>query len=116
VFYGEKENFFTYYEDDGVSYEYEKNDFFLQKWTFKGKEKKIIFEKNEGNRKSKFYTYQVFLHHFPDTLKEVIINKQSIVLQEKNFAWLPELHYENVSKNTKNFTIKNKGEKIEISF
>lgn len=64
VYQGFKSNSFTYYEDDGSSYNYEKGDFYKRVIRFDPAGKKIIFARQEGSFQSKFTDVRLILHGF----------------------------------------------------
>ena len=55
---------YTYYEDDGESYSYEKGDYMRRSIKLDMVGRKIVFGKPEGTKASKFKTVQILLHGF----------------------------------------------------
>ena len=68
IYNGDKPNTFTYYEDDGLTYQYEGGQFFSRKITFDPIRKVISFSKPDGNFTSKFTTIRLVLHSFDDVM------------------------------------------------
>lgn len=66
IYKGSENNSFVYYEDDGESYNYEKGDFYKRQITYDAKQRKIVFDKVEGNFKSKFSQLKLVFHGFGD--------------------------------------------------
>jgi alpha-glucosidase len=64
IWKGDSTTTFTYYEDDGETYGYEKGEYYKRTITIKGKEKEILFSAVEGNYKSKFEKIKVIFHGF----------------------------------------------------
>ncbi|MGN6178111.1 MAG: DUF5110 domain-containing protein, partial [Mucilaginibacter sp.] len=57
-------NKFVYYEDDGVSFEYENGAFYRRTINFRGNTGQLVFEKKEGMLPSKFHYIKLVLHGF----------------------------------------------------
>jgi alpha-glucosidase len=53
---------FTYYEDDGESYKYEKKDFFKRTIRYDAAQKRLALSAADGTRASQFKTLRVVLH------------------------------------------------------
>jgi alpha-glucosidase len=64
VYNGKVPTSYQYYEDDGLTYDYEKGNFYRRQFTFDPANRKITIEKPEGSLTSKFNTYLVVLHDF----------------------------------------------------
>ena len=68
IYNGDRPNSFTYYEDDGLTYQFEKGQYFLRTINFDPVHKLIIFSKADGNFISKFTTIRLILHSFGDLM------------------------------------------------
>lgn len=64
VYKGNASSSFVYYEDDGITYRYEQNEFYKRMVTFNATEKKIVFGKASGNAGCRFGFIRVVLHGF----------------------------------------------------
>ena len=64
VWNGEKQNTFTYYEDDGSSYDYEKGGYYKRSITFDPAKKTITLSPVEGTFTSKYAKLELVLHGF----------------------------------------------------
>jgi alpha-glucosidase len=76
VWKGNAGNSFTYYEDDGTSFDYEKGAFYKRIIRYLPDTRKLVFEPKEGSFTSKFTRIRVVLHGF-DTLTGVTVNGKS---------------------------------------
>jgi alpha-glucosidase len=86
VYKGSEDNHFIYYEDDGVSYEFEDGKFFKRTIYFLADDEELVFGEVEGDFKSKFDQVKVFLHGF-GRLEKVKINKGRVSLKEEQFSY-----------------------------
>ncbi|MCX6306910.1 MAG: glycoside hydrolase family 31 protein [Bacteroidetes bacterium] len=68
VYNGDKPNSFIYYEDDGLTYQFETGQYFQRTITFDPVKKQIIFSKAEGNFVSKFTSIRIVLHSFGEMM------------------------------------------------
>lgn len=64
IWNGDSANSFTYYEDDGVSYDYESGAYYKRVVTFNPKEKSITLSAVEGSYHSKYKQLKLMLHGF----------------------------------------------------
>ncbi len=64
VWNGAKANEFVYYEDDGISYNYENGEYYKRVISFSPEERTVILSEIEGNYSSKFEKLQIVLHGF----------------------------------------------------
>jgi alpha-glucosidase len=75
VYQGRVSNSFTYYEDDGESYGYEKGNYYQRVIRFDPLTRSIVLEKVEGQRTSKFKYIRLLLHGFDNvTLKDTKVS------------------------------------------
>ncbi|MFZ4521497.1 MAG: TIM-barrel domain-containing protein [Bacteroidales bacterium] len=68
IYNGESPNTYSYYEDDGLTYDFEKGHYFSRTITFDPVKKQIRFSKVEGDYVSKFTTIRLILHSFDDVM------------------------------------------------
>jgi len=64
IYKGDVANSFSYYEDDGSSYNYENGDYYKRVIKYDPSNKSIVFEKPEGSFSSKFTYLRIVLHGF----------------------------------------------------
>ncbi|MBP9739043.1 MAG: glycoside hydrolase family 31 protein [Chitinophagaceae bacterium] len=64
VYKGIQPTNFMYYEDDGETYNYEKNIFYKRNIVYDALSNKLLLEKKEGSFTSKFNTVKIVLHGF----------------------------------------------------
>ena len=64
IYSGDNPNTFTYYEDDGLTYNYERNEFYKREFRFYPLNKLIILGKAEGLYNSIFNKMRLTLHGF----------------------------------------------------
>ena len=67
IYKGATNNSFTYYEDDGESYNYEKGEFYKRNISYDAVKKSIVFNKVEGSYQSKFSKLKIVFHGFATT-------------------------------------------------
>ncbi|WEA03477.1 glycoside hydrolase family 31 protein [Mucilaginibacter sp. SJ] len=77
VWNGREANSFIYYEDDGVSYDYEQGVYYKRTISFNPIEKSLSLSSVEGSSKSRFTHLKFVLHGFEDVkLKdEMVVNE-----------------------------------------
>lgn len=68
VWNGAAESEFTYYEDDGTSYNNEKGEYYKRIIRFDPQDRVVTFSEVEGNFRSKYQLLQVVLHEFGDLM------------------------------------------------
>ena len=68
IYNGVKPNSYTYYEDDGMTYQFESGQYYQRNINFEPGNKTIILTKPEGNYPSKFTTLRLIFHSFDDTM------------------------------------------------
>ena len=81
LYKGAVPNTYTYYEDDGKSFDYEKGAFYKRNIFYNPVENKLIFEKAEGQSASKFNSIALVLHGF-DNLQNIKVNDATMALQQ----------------------------------
>jgi alpha-glucosidase len=55
-----------FYEDDGVTYQYQDGKYYQRKMTYKPDIKEVVFGEKSGNYESKFTYIQLVFHGFDD--------------------------------------------------
>jgi alpha-glucosidase len=65
IWYGDAPNSFTYYEDDGITYQYEHGNYYLRDIHFTPGSNTITLDPVQGNYDSKFKNIHLILHGFP---------------------------------------------------
>lgn len=81
---GKIPNSFTWYEDDGITYNYETGQYCLRLISFDPGKKTITIGKTEGSFSSKFTAFRLVLHDFGDIMG-LKVNGQEQTLKLKNF-------------------------------
>jgi hypothetical protein len=91
--YGKEPSAFTYYEDDGVSYEYEKGVCLKRTISFNPAKSEIGIGEKAGSMNSKFTKVKLILHGFP-AIKEIKVNgtgagmiKESARIHSATIGW-----------------------------
>jgi alpha-glucosidase len=84
VYKGSDENSFFYYEDDGITYNFENGNCYRRMIYYRPKMKEIVLASKEGIFRSKFRKIKLILHNF-DNISKIKIGKESLdVSKEKN--------------------------------
>jgi alpha-glucosidase len=81
VFYGREKNRFTYYEDDGSSFDYQQGRYCRRNIDFDPEKKQLLFGAREGEYASGFNKIQVILHGFPVSTRTLQVNGATASLQ-----------------------------------
>ena len=87
VYKGNTPNSFTYYEDDGKSFNYEKGEFYKRVFNYDAANNQIIFDKVEGQMNTKFNNVALVLHGFIG-VNNTTINGGSTTFQKTFTAML----------------------------
>jgi alpha-glucosidase len=87
VYKGTEPNKFTYYEDDGVSYEFEKGVCFKRDVRYEPGNKTLLLDKIEGTLQSKFKVARILLIGFDQ--KTVTVDNQETVLTDEHAVIVP---------------------------
>ena len=123
IYKGTENNTFTYYEDDGKTFEHEKGMFYKRDIVYSGSANTVSLEKVTGQASSAFNQIELILHGF-ENLQQVKVNDKVIPLQQTTHSMLYALPksdplspaYEPDSSKTLNAVIKNDREKITLQF
>ncbi|MFH0759941.1 MAG: TIM-barrel domain-containing protein [Bacteroidota bacterium] len=73
IYYGKHPTTFTYYVDDGVSFEYERGVYFKRQISFNPSKNEISIGEKEGSMTGKFTKVKLILHGFP-AINEIKVN------------------------------------------
>jgi alpha-glucosidase len=96
VYNGTIKNSFTYYEDDGITYESEKGKYYKRTITFDPLARTVKLLKREGTFSSKFTSVLLDLHDFRDVTsvkvngKDYPLNKKSELEKEITFPFIDD--------------------------
>ncbi|WP_461788778.1 glycoside hydrolase family 31 protein [Pedobacter sp.] len=82
VYNGENNNDFIYYEDDGATLNYQKNNFYRRTIQFNPKNKTLKFTKVEGNYASNFKKIKVILHGFENKVYPKVNDNTAVTKTE----------------------------------
>ncbi len=97
VWYCKEANSFTYYEDDGASYDYQKGTYYKRVISFDPVKKQIVLGTVDGSFQSKYNQVKLVLHGF-DGVKSVKVNGKTVSLTGREL------------------TLNNEAKKLEIGF
>ncbi|HLN53083.1 MAG TPA: TIM-barrel domain-containing protein, partial [Lentimicrobium sp.] len=122
VYKGSSPLLFNYYEDDGVSYDYENKGYYTRVFSFDPVKKEIVLEPAEGNYPGKFKSIEVILHGF--TGETFSLNGNQLKVSESSVNLLNALNaddpyfLENIYTPVKvrKFSLKNDPEKIIVKW
>ena len=87
LYNGSEKNSFELYEDDGVSYENEQENYFKREITFDPKKKQLTFSAADGKYSTHFTSVRLYLHGF-DELKSVTIDKKVQDLHTESYQFI----------------------------
>jgi alpha-glucosidase len=76
VYAGKNESSFEFYEDDGLSFDYQNDQFSKRLISYKPKDKQIVIHGAQGNYKSGFQKMKLIFHGFGATVNELKIDGQ----------------------------------------
>lgn len=97
IYNGDIINSFVYYEDDGKSYDYEKDVFYKRTISFNPAIKTIDFNKAQGYYLSKFKNIKIILHGF--NIGSINLNGKSEVVKDDFVSYLTPLTRSNPENN-----------------
>jgi alpha-glucosidase len=87
IYNGSSANSFVYYEDDGISFDYEKGQYYKREITFDPLTRNIKFGKTDGSLKSKFNKVKLILHGF-EKMNAINLNGKKNNLNEDFISFL----------------------------
>ena len=76
IFKGSSNASFTYYEDDGTSYNYEQGSFYSRRISFDPDRREIVLEKANGSKASQIRKVEMVFHGFPDDTRFLLDGKK----------------------------------------
>jgi alpha-glucosidase len=122
VYQGSKNNNYTYYEDDGESYNYENGSFFKRVISYDAAKHSISFGQADGSLKSKFNYIKVVMHGFGNSTYK--LNDRATALNDDFVSYLNPLSKFDPQGNSnsvegekvKSITVKNSGEPFSIAY
>ena len=76
IYYGNAASAYVYYEDDGITYNYEKGNSLTRTFRFDPAGNQIVMEKPEGSYASRFSKIALMLHGFADMKNNLKVNGQ----------------------------------------
>jgi alpha-glucosidase len=123
IYKGNLPNTYTYYEDDGISYNYENGDFYKRNISYNPNKNELVFEKADGKLSSKFKYIALILHGF-DGEENIKVNNETIKLNTNYSSLLSPISKfdpqgsAKAAKGSKTLTsvINNNNEKISVLF
>lgn len=83
IYNGTEKNTFTYYEDDGNTFDYKSEKFCKRNIQFDPVKKQILFESQEGTYVSVFRVIKIIMHGFNDAIS-LSVNGQPQKWQNEN--------------------------------
>ncbi|MDR0560448.1 MAG: DUF5110 domain-containing protein [Prevotellaceae bacterium] len=87
IYRGSCDNSFTYYEDDGKSFDYLNGEFYERKISYSPLQNIIAIDKVAGNRPSNFVRIKLILHGF-DELRSVSIKNKKLEISDETVSFL----------------------------
>ncbi len=93
IFYGAGENKFTYYEDDGSSFDYRNGNYCKRDIIFNAENKRISFSKQEGSYSSAFKIIKLVLHGFKKTIPVFRVNERNATVTKEQISLLNPLEF-----------------------
>jgi alpha-glucosidase len=91
VYFGNDPSEYIYYEDDGLTYNYEKGESVIRKFLFNPLEKQILIDAPQGSFKSKFSKFELIMHGFNDLKSKIKLNGNIATLQDMKIDLLTSL-------------------------
>jgi alpha-glucosidase len=94
VYNGKTGSSFTYYEDDGKTYNYQKGEYFRRSISFDPVKKSLVLNDAEGSFTSKFKRVKIMLHGFGNMSALKVNNSRSGTKNESIFFMNPLPHFD----------------------
>lgn len=123
VYNGDAANSFVYYEDDGISFNYEKGEYYKRQITFDPMRKSISFGKAEGILQSKFKMIKLVFHGFANEVsirvndKAINANNEFISLLSPLSKFDPQQNAGSIEgSNVRNISLENTNSQIDVGF
>jgi alpha-glucosidase len=83
VYVGSNNSSFTFYEDDGSTFEYQNGMYAVRELKLIADERKVIFERTEGDYKPQYKYIKLVLHGLNHHLREMRINGRAAVCSKE---------------------------------
>lgn len=116
VYKGNNPSAYLWYEDDGQTYDFEKNVFYQREIRLIDAENKIVISKPEGTFTSNFKTLRIVLHGYQGMMTKVNVNGKTQGLENQTPTFLNTLTKELPLAETIQFTIENINQQITINW
>ena len=81
IWYGKEPGRFTYYEDDGTSFDYETGNYYKREISWDPAAARITLAAKQGSFHTRFGQVKLVLHKFPGKPLSVKVNGRKILLQ-----------------------------------
>lgn len=91
LYHSDQSNSFLYYEDDGESYDYEKNAFYKRDLKYNAEEGEFYFESVQGSAKSKYKQMQLIFHGFESFERTIEVNGEQIEVMGEQMILFPPI-------------------------
>jgi alpha-glucosidase len=88
IYKGQAFNSFSYYEDDGLTYAYEKGEYYKRKIEFNPKDRMVRFNNVEGSLPSKFKKIRLVFHGFSNSPLTMNLNGKKVTLINSEFGFI----------------------------
>jgi alpha-glucosidase len=80
LYAGKSDTSFTFYEDDGASFDYQKGNFSKRTIDYLPGDKKLVFRSGEGTFSGTFKKLKLILHGFENTLRQVTVGGTKVTV------------------------------------
>ncbi|MFN8310856.1 MAG: glycoside hydrolase family 31 protein [Chitinophagales bacterium] len=87
IYFGNTPSEFMYYEDDGLTYNYGKGEFYQRTIRFEPEAARILFSAVEGQFTSKFETVKLMLHGF-EKLESIEISEKKMKVASTDYCFI----------------------------
>ena len=93
MYKGSQPNVFEYYEDDGNTLNYQRNEFCKRTVTYNPALKQVVFSAQSGSYASTFKVIKCILHGFGSDLRQVNINNRPFTTNLETIRLIDGLKY-----------------------
>lgn len=83
IYKGNQDNTFTYYEDDGETFNYETGKFYRREMRFVASENAVILKTVQGNLASKYPYFKFIFHGFEKNVNMILPPNAKIIVTDK---------------------------------
>jgi alpha-glucosidase len=83
VYAGKKDASFVFYEDDGATFDYQKDTFAKRLIEYKPSEKTIVLHSSEGSYKTLVKKAKLVLHGFNESISKASVNKENKIVKHE---------------------------------